>query len=322
MQKKRNILPFLLNNKAVVLLIVICIIAVFFSSRFVSPQNLINVMRQVSASAILGVGFTMILAAGDIDLSVGSLIGLLGVLMALLSKVPNMPFVVVLFSGLLAGGAFGYFNGWMITTFKLPAFLVTLATGQIFKGMCSLSCNNTPVSSLPEQFKFFGQGNVLHIPVPVYILIFVGAIFAILLYRTQFGRHVIAIGSNASAANVCGISISKTKSINFMLMGMCSAIAALVLTGRAFSAQPTAGQGMEMDAIAAVVIGGTALNGGVGKIGGSIIGCFIVGVINNMLNLAGVDSNWQLIAKGAIILFAILIDSTTNSLEQINMKSR
>ncbi|MDR1706545.1 MAG: ABC transporter permease [Prevotella sp.] len=292
-------------------MVAVCIIAISFSSRFLVPSNLINILRQVAANTILGMGFTFVLASGNIDLSVGSMIGMLGVITGLTSKIPGMPFGVALLFGAVIGILSGLFNAVFSAFFGLPAFVVTLATAQIYKGTCYLLSRNAPITSLPEQFKFIGSGDIIGIPVPVWILCVVVIISATLMYKTKFGRHVIARGGNSEAARVCGINVKRISLLVYSIAGFCSFISSTILTGRAFSAQPTAGSGMEMDTIAAVVIGGTALKGGTGNVVGTIFGCLMIGIINNMLNLAAVDSNWQFIAKGFLIIFAILIDVQT-----------
>jgi ribose/xylose/arabinose/galactoside ABC-type transport system permease subunit len=266
-----------------------------------------NVIRQVCASAILGMGFTLVIASANLDLSVGYMLGMLGVIMGLLSRA-NVPFPLVLLIGVATGAACGFINGFIGVKFKLPLFIVTLATGQVYRGACQLLSNTSPVNGLQSAFKVLGQGYWGPIPIPIYIMVFVGVVLYIVLNKTRFGRHAIATGGNREAARTSGINTGRITILIYVIMGVCVAIAAMVMTGRAYSAQPAAGQGMEMDAIAAVVIGGTSLSGGAGRIGGTVIGCLIVGVINNMLNLAGVDSNWQLVAKGLLILTAVLLD--------------
>lgn len=308
--QKRNrssILDILLDNKAVLILILLCFVATCINSKFLGGRNIMNVIRQVCASSILGVGFTLVIASANLDLSVGYMLGMIGVIMGLLSRA-DVPFVLVLLAGLATGALCGFINGFIGVKFKLPLFIVTLATGQVYRGACQLLSNTSPVNGLQPAFKTLGQGYLLGIPIPIYIMVAVGVTLYIVLNKTRFGRHAIATGGNREAARTSGINTDSVTVRVYMIMGVCAAIAAMVMTGRAFSAQPAAGQGMEMDAIAAVVIGGTSLSGGAGRIGGTVVGCLIVGVISNMLNLAGVDSNWQLVAKGLLILAAVLLD--------------
>jgi ribose/xylose/arabinose/galactoside ABC-type transport system permease subunit len=306
-QKKKINLDIILNNKALIILLILCAGCGIASPVFLTPGNLMNVLRQISASAIMGIGFTCIIASGNLDLSVGTMLGMLGVIMALISKT-GMPFPAVILLCVLVGAFCGYLNGFIGVKFRLPLFIVTLATGQVFKGMCYLLSNTSPISGLPQAFKTVGQGYAGPVPIPILIMLAVGVIIYVLLNKTAFGRYAIATGGNREAACTSGINVQAVTIGVYMVMGICTAIAAMIMTGRAASAQPAAGQGMEMDAIAAVVIGGTSLYGGSGKVVGTVFGCMIVGVINNALNLAGVDSNWQLVAKGMLILLAVMMD--------------
>lgn len=311
-QTKLKALTFIIENKAIFIFLILFIVAALLSDKFMTVQNLRNVLRQISTSAVLGFGFTIVLTAGYIDLSVGLLVSLTGVVAALTSKIDGMPFVGAIAICIMVGILGGVLNATMISKFAIPSFMATLALAQGFKGVSYLISNTSTVIGLPDGFAFIGQKYVLGIPVPVFILLFVGIIFAIILYQTKFGRHVVAVGGNAEAAKISGISLTATCYGVFILMGICCAIASLILTGRAMAAQPAAGEGMEMDVIAAVIIGGTSLNGGHGNIVGTIFGCLIMGVITNMLNLAGVNTSWQLIAKCCIILAAMLIDVMSN----------
>lgn len=313
-QKRIDLVEVILNNKTLVILVLLCALAGILSENFFQTRNLLNIVRQVCVSCVIGVGFTFILASGNMDLSVGYLLGMIGVIMGQLSRAQVAPVWVIMLIGILVGVLAELFNGALITFFRLQGFIVTLATGQIFCGIDYIVCNTTTISGLQSGFKVVGQAYFLGIPVPVYIMIAVAVILAVVLNKTAFGRHVIAMGGNAQAARVCGISIEKTRLLIFAIMGACTGIASVILTGHTFTAQPNAGHGMEMDAIAAVVIGGTSLSGGTGKISGTIFGCLLVGVINNILNLTGVDSNWQLIAKGAMIIVAIFIDEQSSSI--------
>lgn len=281
-----------------------------------------NLVRQVAASSILGVGFTLVVASGNIDLSVGTMIGLIGALTALLSKVPGVPMIAVLVPGICIGVLCGGFNALMVNLFNLPAFIVTLATMSVYKGICYLTSNSTPVSQLPEWYKTLGQGYVGPVPIPIIIMIAVALIGWLVVSKTVFGRNAMAIGGNADAARVCGVKTKKVLYGVYMFMGACAAVTAFIITGRSASAQPMAGQGMEMDCIAAVVIGGTALSGGNGRIIGTVVGCLLVGTINNGLNLLNVDSNWQLVAKGAIILAAVILDAQSQKFSAKALKQK
>ena len=310
-KKKRDILPIIVENKAIFIFLILFIIASLMSDKFLGIQNLRNVLRQISVNCVLGFGFTFVLAAGYIDLSVGLLLSLCGVVAALVSK-SGVPFVVAILVAILVGIIGGLLNATAITKLSIPSFMATLALAQGFKGASYLISNTSTVVGLPEGFRIIGQEYLFNIPVSVYIFVAIGIICMVILGYTKFGRHVIAVGGNAEAAKVSGISTTTTCYGVFILMGICCAVGSLMLTGRSMAAQPAAGEGMEMDIIAAVVIGGTSLNGGHGNVIGTIFGCLIMGIINNMLNLAGVNTSWQLVAKCVIIILAMVIDVLSN----------
>lgn len=308
---KIDVTGFMLRNKTLLILLVLCVFAAVASSDFLQVKNILNVVRQVTVSGIIGVAFTMVLASGCIDLSVGYMVGMIGVIAASLSR-DGVPIIMVILGAVLVGCFCGAINGAIVTYLRLPGFVVTLATGQIFKGTDYIVCNTTTITGLDESFRVIGQGYLLGVPVPIYIMIGMAVLMAIILNKTAMGRHIIAMGGNEEAARLSGINANATKMFVYIMLGACAAVGALVQTGRTFCAQPDAGFGMEMDIIAAVVIGGTPLTGGIGKVAGTIFGCLIVGVINNILNLLGVSSNWQLIAKGILILFAIALDTISS----------
>ena len=285
--KKKNVLTtVLLANKAALILLLLCIALSIASPVFLTTTNLVNVVRQVTTSAILSLGFTMVLGAGYMDLSVGSLVGMIGVVMAksMNAGIPTVPAILI---GILFGMAVGVFNAFVITTFKMPPFIV------------------------PESFTFLGQGRIAGIPVPIYIMTLVFVVVWLIINRFKFGRHILAVGGNAEAAFVSGIKTKRIVFLVYMCMGICAAIASVVMTARAASAQPAAGLNMEMDAIAAVVVGGTAMSGGVVNVVGALFGSLIVGVINNAMNLLRLDSNWQLVVKGILIMFALMLDNVS-----------
>lgn len=304
---------FIMNNKVLLILAVLIIFA-FFSTKgmFGTYSNISSIARQISVSGIVGAGFTAVMAGGGIDLSVGSMVTLIGMIYAGLSLQVPLPFAIVL--SILAGAFCGLVNGILSNRFRLPAFIVTLATAQIFKGTAYLMTNGKVISGLSDQVKFLGQGILCHIfPVSLVIMLTVTALMALLLYKMRLGRHIIAAGGNEDAAEVSGINVRRTKTIIYVLSGICAAIGAIVLTGRVAIASCAAGEGMEMDIVAAVVIGGTAMSGGTAKVGGTIFGCIVMGIISNLLNLLGISSFWQWVAKGVIIILAIFLDVQTEN---------
>ena len=305
---KSFIRAFLLGNKALLIVIVLGVLLSCVTPVFLTSRNLLNVLRQVCSSTILALGFTLVLGTGNIDLSVGSQIGIIGIIMVKLMKAA-VPVPLAILIGASFGALVGFINAGIILTFKLPAFIVTLAMQQILRGSGYLISGMLPQTGVPDSFVFLGQGYFMGIPVPVYIMIAMVVIIWLLVNRFKYGRYMLALGGNAEAARVSGINTRKVLFQTYIYMGLCATVASVVLTARAASAQPTSGLNMEMDAIAAVVVGGTSMSGGVVNVPGAFFGSLIVGMVNNGLNLIGVDSNWQIISKGLLILFAVLLDS-------------
>lgn len=308
---KDKLTLFIVNNKALVILFVLIILAhISTGGMFGSYSNISSVMRQIAVSGIVGAGFTAVMAGGGIDLSVGNMLTLVGMIYAFMSL--RIPLAAAMLISIFFGLFFGFINGAVSEMLRLPAFIVTLATAQIFKGAAYLLTEGKTISELPEQVKFFGQGLLFGvIPVSMIIMFIVAALMALLLYKMKLGRHIIAAGGNPEAAEVSGIHVKRTKIIIYILSGLCAALGAIVLTGRVGIASCAAGEGMEMDIVAAVVIGGTPMSGGKAKVGGTIFGCMVMGIISNLLNLLGISSFWQWVAKGVIIILAIFLDAQT-----------
>jgi ribose/xylose/arabinose/galactoside ABC-type transport system permease subunit len=301
----------LLGSKAFIIVLVLGVALSIVSPIFLTSTNLFNVLRQVCTSTIVAFGFTFILALGEIDLSVGSVVGFVGMVMGKLMVDYGVSVPLAILAGLLMGAVFGVLNSTLITVFDLPAFIATLATSSLFRGGLYIITNMVPVTKIPNSFLSIGQGYVGIVPIPVLILLVVGFITYMTGNYTTFGRYVIAVGGNREAARVSGINIKLVRMGVFVISGMCAALGSVILTARAASAQIGAGLNMEMDVIAAVVIGGTALTGGNMNIIGTFFGCLVVGMVTNGLNLLGVNSNFQIIAKGLLILFALILDRTT-----------
>lgn len=322
--RRTQIIQFVMSNKALFILLVLVLIAALLQPRFLTQRNLYNVLKQVAAATVMGMGYSFVLGSGNMDLSVGLLLGMLGIVAAKLDTTFHLPFGVLLLILIAIGAICGMTNAFFVNLFGLPAFIVTLAMGQVFKGINYVVSNTSAISGLSSGFSTIGQGTIpgLGFPIPVAISIVITLVVCVVVYRTAFGRHVLAMGANVEAARVSGLSTKRIRYGVYCMMGICVAIAAMIVTGRAGSAQPQAGQGMEMDAIAAVVIGGTPLGGGYCRPEGTFFGCLIIGLINNILNLLSVNSSWQLVAKGAIILFAIILDSqSAKILEKQRLKA-
>jgi ribose/xylose/arabinose/galactoside ABC-type transport system permease subunit len=301
----RNIL---LGNKAFFILLIMACCLSIMSPYFLTKVNLLNVLRQVCVSTLLSIGFTMVLASGHMDLSVGSLLGLCGMVLAKLIMEAHVPVWLAILMMRFFAVFCGAINAAIITVFKVPPFIVTMATQYVFRGANYLISKLIPIAGLPDSLTTIGQGYWFGIPIPVYIMFAVVVIMWIVLDNTKFGRYVLAMGGNLEAAKMCGINTDIMRFSVYMCGGFCTGLAAIVATARAASAQVGAGTGMEMDAIAAVVIGGTSMKGGNANVTGTLFGCLIVGLVNNGLNLLNVDSNWQVVAKGLLILLAVIID--------------
>ncbi|MEN2473325.1 ABC transporter permease [Burkholderia sp. GS2Y] len=287
-------------------LVVVCIAMMISSPSFLSAANLENVLRQVSINAIIAVGMTCVILTGGIDLSVGSVMALSGTLAAGL-MVAGVNAVAALAIGIAVGLGFGFLNGVFVAFAGMPPIIVTLATMGIARGLALIYTGGYPIDGLPDWVAFFGSGKVLGIQAPVLIMLVVYAIAWLLLDRMPFGRYVYAIGGNEQATRLTGVRVARVKLIVYTLAGLTSALAAIVLTGRLMSGQPNAGVGFELDAIAAVVMGGTSISGGRGAILGTLVGALLLGVLNNGLNMIGVNPYVQNVIKGGIILLAIYI---------------
>lgn len=278
---------------------------------FLTPGNIINVSRQISTNMYVACALTMILITGGIDLSTGSVMAVAGMVSSYLS-LAGFPFFVCALAGLLCGAAAGVVNGVLIANTNLPPFIVTYSTQSILRGMVYVITTAGTLRLTEQGFLNFGGGTVGFLPYPVlYMLLVIGGT-ALLLGRTKLGRHMYAIGGNAKAAQFAGIDMKRVRVIIYAISGTLSALAGLVLTSRNTSMQPNLGTGMEMDAIAAVVLGGTSMSGGQGGVAGTVLGACIIGIINNGLNLLQMNSFWQYICKGVVILIAVYADDVKN----------
>ncbi|WP_426452575.1 ABC transporter permease [Paenibacillus sp. S-38] len=295
------------NLGMLIVLVVMSIILSFVAPNFSEVSNIINVLKQVSIIAILAAGMTIVILTGGIDLSVGSTVALSGVISVMLSTHGVNPLVAML-AGVAVGYLAGAINGYFTAKTKLPSFIVTLGSFTYLRGIAYVISGGFPIVLSSGFFKFFGSGTILAIPTPIYIMLIVYIVMFIILKYTMFGRHVFAIGGNEEAARLTGIKVENTLIKVYAISGLLSGLAGVVLAGRLFSGQPTAGIGYELDAIAAVVLGGTSLTGGVGRVQSTIIGVLIMGVIGNGLTLLDVSYYWQLVVKGAVIVAAVLLD--------------
>lgn len=309
---QKNIKQYFKENLGIlVALAAICIFLSVFpktSSIFLTSKNIFNVLRQIAPNVFLACGMVMVIILGGIDLSVGMVIALSGCIAAGVVSRYNMPIPVGFAAGILIGVAVGAFNGIWIAKTNIPPFIVTLASMNISKGLAEVYTGGSPVRVVNDAWQFLGAGYVGPVPVPVILMAIVLIITAIIMNKTKLGRHIYAVGGNAQAAAFSGINSGKVKFLVHTYSGLMAGLAGVVLASRMYSGQPTAGDGAEMDAIAAVVVGGTSMAGGSGKIGGMIIGAIIIGVLNNGLNLMNVNTSWQYCIKGLVILLAVFTD--------------
>jgi inositol transport system permease protein len=329
----REWLKAFVRKYAIVLIFIAMFIAMtFLTDAFLQPRNLVNVVRQISVVGLIAIGVTMVIITTGIDLSSGSILALAAVFAASLAQQPDwhdakypglvVPVIAPIMVALAIGVLCGAINGTLIARFKIPPFIATLGMMTIARGF-ALIYSNRPVSGLTDTYNFIGQGEILKvisipgqpplgIPIPVIILALVAIGAHIVLNNTRFGRHIYAIGGNEQAALISGLNVGRIKIGVYTIAGLLSGLAGLVLSSRIGSGQAGLAVGYELDAIAAAVIGGTSLSGGIGTIWGTIIGALIIGVLNNGLDLLNVSAYWQTIVKGSIIVIAVIIDERKN----------
>jgi ribose transport system permease protein len=322
MISKGTLTSTVLRFQSIIGLLVLCILLTLLTDNFLTADNVWNVMRQISVNVCISVGMTMVIILAGIDLSVGSVLALCGAITAGLLKngieIPSYDLFIgftlfgAILVGSLAGSVLGLFNGWVITKFKVPAFIATLAMLTIARGLTMLWTGGFPITGLGHSFAFIGTGWFLGIPMPVWISGVVVGMAVVLLNKTRFGRYVYAIGGNESASLLSGLNVKKVKIWVYTIAGFLAAIGGIMVTSRLDSAQPNAGMSYELDSIAAVVIGGTSLSGGRGSVMGTVQGALIIGVLNNGLVLLNVSPFWQQIIKGAVILGAVSLDKANS----------
>jgi ribose/xylose/arabinose/galactoside ABC-type transport system permease subunit len=287
----------------------ICFAISLFSTQFLTISNWTIIFTQVSINALLAFGVTFVIITGGIDLSLGSMIAVSGVLAALMAHPGDYPVIIPIIIGLFTGVVIGAFNGFVVTKSKIAPFIVTLGTMTIARGLALIFSKGRPISNLSDSFNYIGSGTIFGIPFPIIILIFVFIVCAILLNKTVLGRYIYAVGGNEIAARASGINVNKVKMAVYTICGLLAGLAGILLTARVTTGQPNAGAGFELDAIAAAVIGGTSTKGGIGTIGGTFLGALLIGVINNGLDLMNVTSYYQQVVMGVIIIGAVVLDS-------------
>lgn len=304
---------FVSKNTVPIVFVLMCSVFAIMSENFLRISNAITVLRQISMLCIMASGVIFVMLSGGIDLSVGSIASLSGVFWAL-ALVNGLPEWVALMIALATGLIVGFLNGILVTSTKMNPMIATLGTGTILGGVAYLICNGgKPIYGLPETAKFLGQGYILKLPVPVWIMILCLVINAIILKKTYFGRAFYASGSNEEAARLSGINTSGIKTLAFSMSGLFAALAGCIMMSRVYSGQPAAGASYMMDVLTACIVGGVSIGGGIGSTINVLIGSLIVGVINNGLTIIRVSEYWQQILRGAILIFAVAIDAIQRS---------
>ena len=313
--KNVNIKELLVKYKSLIGLVLLIAVVSILNPSFLSTKNIFNILRQTSVNAVIAAGMTFVILTGGIDLSVGSILGISGAVCASI-LVSGQNVVIAVLAALVVGAVVGFLNGFIISKGKLQPFIATLATMTVLKGLTLVYTNGNPITlgsnELAMSFGKIGGGTILGIPTPAMIMILVFMVCYYILHNTKMGRYTYALGSNEEATKLSGLNTDKIKIWVYTISGILASIAGIIITSRLYSAQPTAGSGYELDAIAAVVLGGTSLNGGKGKITGTIIGALIIGVLSNALNILDVSSYYQTMVKGAVILLAVLLDRKSN----------
>ncbi len=308
----------LFRFQSLLALLLMIVIFSICAEGFFTKDNFWLVLRQVSVNTCLSVGMTLVILTGGIDLSVGSILALSGAIMAGLFKngleFPTLNLFIgftlfgAVMAGLIVGSFLGFFNGLMITRFRIPPFVATLAMLTIARGLTELWTGGAAITGLGRTFGYLGTGWFLGVPVQVWTCVTIVVIVMVVLKKTRFGRYIYAVGGNERAAKLSGLNVNRIKLLVYTMTGALSAVGGLIVTSKLNSATPTAGDGYELDSIAAVVIGGTSLSGGRGSVLGTILGALIIGVLNSGLIILQVPPFWQKVIKGFVILLAVAID--------------
>lgn len=307
MTKKKDMGKVIRQFGLVFVVLFIVILMSFLSPVFMTKNNIMNVLRQISMNGILAVGMTFVILTGGIDLSVGSVVGITGVICgSFLEKGMNWGLACLL--SLAIALLCGVINGYLIAYVGFQPFIATLSTMTIGRGFALAYSDGKPYTIRDAHFISIGQGSVLGIPVPIILLVLVCLLGLVILNMTTFGRYVFALGGNKSAAKLSGVRTKKMEMMVYVLSSVCACVVGMILAARISSGQPTAGESYEMDAIAATAIGGTSMSGGVGSLSGTILGFVIIGLLSNSMNLMNINSFYQQIVKGLLIIAAVFLD--------------
>ena len=312
MAKKKELGSVLRNFALVFIIIAIIVVMSFVSPVFMTSKNIINIIRQISINGIIAVGMTFVILTGGIDLSVGSVVAITSVIVGSMLQ-GGSNWLVACIVALLISLVFGAFNGFMIAYVGFQPFIATLATVTMGSGIALAYSDGKPFTISNESFLKIGQGYLGAIPIPIVLLVIVVAIGLIILKTTTFGRYVFAIGGNKNAAKLSGVRTRRVELMVYVISALCASIVGLILSARISSGQPTAGEGYELDAIAATAIGGTSMTGGVGSLTGTIFGFILLGLMTNSMNLLNINSFYQEIVKGILIIIAVFLDMTSKN---------
>lgn len=308
-KKKENRSEMLRKLGPFFALIVLMVFVTIMNPNFIQVGNILNLLRQVSINGLIAFGMTFVIITGGIDLSVGSTLALSGALGAGMIAAGWNPVIATL-GALIMGALLGAVNGVVITKGKTAPFIATLATMTIYRGLTLVYTDGNPITGIGDSFffQFIGKGYIFGIPFPVVLMAIAFGILFVILHKMTFGRKTFAIGGNENASYIAGIKSDRIKIAVYAISGFMASLSGMILTSRLKSAQPTAGTSYELDAIAAVVLGGTSLSGGRGRLFGTLVGALIIGTLNNGLNLIGVSSFYQQVVKGIVIIIAVLLD--------------
>lgn len=319
MKKKFNYTKFMSEYAIIVIFFVMFIAMSIFAPNFLTTSNMTNVLRQVSINGICAVGMTFVMLTGGIDLSVGSILGVSGVLTAIMMLNGVNPVIASLVS-LVLGTVIGYLTGQLISHIQIPPMIATMGTMTSLRGVAYLITGGTPIFGFNESYAVLGQGYWGFIPIPVIILVITFAIGIFFLTKTRISRYIYGVGGNEEVARLSGINVHKIKAIAYAVSGFCAALAGLVMLGRVNSGQPRAGEAYEMDVITAVVLGGVSLSGGAGKLSHVIFGVLIMGVLTNGMTMMAIDDYWQRVVKGIVLLLAVGFDRYIQKKQLIGSK--
>ncbi|WP_406677397.1 ABC transporter permease [Moorella sp. ACPs] len=306
------------------ILLVISIAIALMAPGFLTPSNLLNILRNISLQGVIAFGMTMVIIAGEIDLSIGSTVALTGVIIALtsggLAKAGIMPMetgvIVGIILAFIIAALVGLFNGWLLTTFKMPSFIITLAMLNAIYGVTAIISKGFPVTTLPRWYNMLGAGQIFSIPIPAIILLIVFVIVSVIMNRTKFGRSVYAVGGNPEAARLSGINVRRVKITVMIAVQVLAALGGTLVSSQVMAGSSTFGRGWELNVIASVIIGGASLFGGIGKVWGTFIGLAFLGVLINGMTLLNINEYVQYVVRGLLILIAVLINTMQTQMKK------